>query len=50
MTALGFIAVPFLRVAAMAADAAVKSAQVEILGFEATGSENILIRFVFYTR
>ena len=41
MTALGFIEAPFLSIAAVVADAAVKSAQVKILGFEATGGENI---------
>ena len=44
MSALGFIEVPFLSVAAFVADAAAKSARVTILGFEATGNENILIR------
>ena len=44
MTALGFIEVPFLSVAAVVADAAAKAARVAILGFEATGNENILIR------
>jgi microcompartment protein CcmL/EutN len=44
MTALGFIEVPFLSVAAVVADAAAKAARVSILGFEATGNENILIR------
>ena len=44
MTALGFIEVPFLSVAAVVADAAVKAARVRILGFEATGNENLLIR------
>jgi microcompartment protein CcmL/EutN len=44
MTALGFIEVPFLSVAAVVADAAAKGARVSILGFEATGNENILIR------
>ena len=44
MTALGFIEVPFLSVAAVVADTAVKAARVSILGFEATGNENILIR------
>ena len=44
MSALGFIEVPFLSVAAVLADAAPKSARVRILGFEATGNENILIR------
>jgi microcompartment protein CcmL/EutN len=44
MTSLGFIAVPFLSVAAVVADAAAKAARVSILGFEATGNENVLIR------
>lgn len=44
MTALGFIEVPFLSVAAVVSDAAAKAARVSILGFEATGNENILIR------
>jgi microcompartment protein CcmL/EutN len=44
MTALGFIEVPFLSVAAVVADAAAKAAGVNILGFEATGNENVLIR------
>lgn len=44
MTSLGFIEVPFLSIAAVVADAAAKAARVSILGFEATGNENILIR------
>lgn len=44
MTALGFVEVPFLSVAAVVADAAAKGARVSILGFEATGNEKILIR------
>ncbi len=44
MTALGFIEVPFLSVAAVVADAAAKAARISILGLEATGNENILIR------
>lgn len=44
MTALGFIEVPFLSVAAVVADSAAKAAHVSVLGFEATGNENILIR------
>jgi len=44
MTSLGFIEVPFLSVAAVVADSAAKAARVSILGFEATGNENILIR------
>jgi microcompartment protein CcmL/EutN len=44
MSALGFIEVPFLSIAAVVADAAAKAARVRVLGFEATGNENILIR------
>lgn len=44
MNAFGFIEVPFLSVGAVVADAAAKVARVSILGFEATGNENILIR------
>lgn len=44
MSALGFIEIPFLSVAAVVADAAAKAARVKVLGFEATGNENILIR------
>lgn len=44
MTSLGFIEVSFLSVAAVVADAAAKAARVSILGFEATGNENVLIR------
>jgi len=44
MSALGFIEVPFLSIAAVVADMAAKAARVSILGFEATGNENILIR------
>ncbi|MEY4386881.1 MAG: Major carboxysome shell protein [Verrucomicrobiota bacterium] len=44
MSTLGFIEVPFLSVAAVVADAAAKAARVSVLGFEATGNENILIR------
>jgi microcompartment protein CcmL/EutN len=44
MSAFGFIEVPFLSVAAVVADAAAKAARVSVLGFEATGNENILIR------
>ncbi len=44
MTALGFVEIPFLSVGAVVADAVAKSARVSILGFEATGNENILIR------
>jgi len=44
MSALGFIEVPFLSVAAVVADAAAKAAEVRVLGFEATGNEHLLIR------
>ena len=44
MSALGFIEIPFLSVAAVVADAAAKAARVSLLGMEATGNENILIR------
>jgi microcompartment protein CcmL/EutN len=44
MNALGFIEVPFLSISAVVADAAAKAARVSILGFEATGNENLLIR------
>jgi len=44
MNALGFIEIPFLSLAAVVADAAAKAARISILGFEATGNENILIR------
>jgi microcompartment protein CcmL/EutN len=44
MNALGFIEVPFLSIAAVIADSVAKAADVSILGFEATGNENVLIR------
>src|SRR5215469_13361253 len=44
LPALGFIEVPFLSIAAVVTDAAAKAANVSILGLEATGNENILIR------
>jgi microcompartment protein CcmL/EutN len=44
MNALGCIEVPFLSVAAVVADAVAKAARISVLGFEATGNENILIR------
>jgi microcompartment protein CcmL/EutN len=44
MQALGFIEAPFLSISAMLAQEAANSADVRILGFEATGNENILIR------
>lgn len=42
--AIGLVEVPFLSVAAVVADAAVKAAGVRLLGMEATGNERILIR------
>lgn len=44
MPALGFIEIPFLSTAAVVADTIAKAARISILGFEATGNENILIR------
>lgn len=43
--ALGFAEVPFLSVTLMVADAAVKTANVRLLGIETTGSEKLMIRF-----
>ncbi len=44
MSALGFIEAPFLSISAMLAQEAANAADVRILGFEATGNENVLIR------
>lgn len=44
MSSLGFIEAPFLSISAMLAHEAANAADVRILGFEATGNENILIR------
>lgn len=44
MSALGFIEISYLSIAAVVADVALKTARISILGFEATGNENILIR------
>jgi microcompartment protein CcmL/EutN len=44
MTALGFIEVPFFSIAAVVADAVAKAAGVRILGFDTSGSEEIVIR------
>jgi len=44
MTSLGFIEAPFLSISAMLAQEAVNAADVHILGFEATGNENVLVR------
>lgn len=44
MSSLGFIEAPFLSISAMLAQEAANAADVRILGFEATGNENLLIR------
>ncbi len=44
MTSLGFIEAPFLSISAMLAQEAATAADVRILGFEATGNENVLVR------
>ena len=44
MSSLGFIEAPFLSISAMLAQEAANAANVRILGFEATGNENLLIR------
>lgn len=44
MQALGFIEAPFLSISAMLAQEAANAADVQILGFEATGNENLIIR------
>ncbi len=44
MVALGFIEAPFWSISAMLAQEAANAADVRILGFEATGNENLLIR------
>jgi microcompartment protein CcmL/EutN len=44
MSSLGFIEAPFLSISAMLAQEAANAANVRILGFEATGNENVLIR------
>lgn len=44
MSSLGFIEAPFLSITAMLAQEAANAADVRILGFEATGNENVLIR------
>ena len=44
MTSLGFIEAPFLSISAMLAQEAANAADVCILGFEATGNENVLVR------
>ena len=42
--ALGFVEIPFLSVTAVVADRLVKQANVQLLGIETTGNENLLIR------
>lgn len=44
MHSLGFIEAPFLSLTAMLAHEAATAADVQILGFESTGNENLLIR------
>jgi len=44
LKALGLFEVPFLSVAALVADHAVKAADVRLLGFESTGTQNLLVR------
>ncbi len=44
MQALGFIESPFLSTSAMLAQEAATAADVNILGFESTGNENLIIR------
>jgi len=44
MSVLAFVETPFLSISAMVADAMLKAADIELLGFEPTGSETIMIR------
>ena len=44
MQALGFIEAPFFSISAMLAQEAAIAADIQILGFEATGNENLIIR------
>ena len=44
MSVLAFAETPFLSISAMVADAMLKAADIELLGFEPTGSETIMIR------
>ena len=44
MPSLGFIEVPFFSIAAVVADEAAKASGVRILGFDTSGSEEIVIR------
>lgn len=42
--ALGFAEIPFFSITALVADAAVKAANVRLLGIETTGNENLMIK------
>ena len=42
--ALGFVEIPFLSIAAVIADQAVKEAGVRLLGIETTGNQNLMLR------
>ena len=42
--ALGFVEIPFLSVAALVGDRLVKRANVQLLGIETTGNENLMLR------
>jgi len=44
MSVLAFAETPFLSITALVADAMLKAAKIELLGFEPTGSETIMIR------
>jgi len=44
MTALGLVETPGFSITALVADAAVKAADVRLLGIETTGNENLMIR------
>lgn len=44
MRTLAFVETPFLSVTAMVADAMLKAGRIELLGFEPTGAETVMIR------
>ena len=44
MQALGFAEIPFFSITAVVADQVVKAARVQLLGFETTGNENLMLR------
>ena len=46
MAVLAFAETPFLSITALVADAMLKAADIELLGFEPTGAETIMIRIV----